>query len=72
MLSNYWGKSWEIVASLIEKIHSGNSDLFSSFSFLLVEKASICGIVRAAISLFSVEETSNMDGPSAAFFERTK
>jgi hypothetical protein len=49
MLSNYWGKNWEIVASLVEKIPSGNSDLFSSFSFLFVGKAGTCGIVRAAV-----------------------
>ena len=67
MLSNYRGTNWEIVASLIEKISNGNSDLFSSSSFLFVEKAGICGIVKAAVSLFSTEETSNMDGLSATF-----
>jgi hypothetical protein len=67
MLDNYRGTSWEIVVSLIEKFSSGNSDLFSSSSFLFVEKAGTFGIVRVAISLFSIEETSNMDGLSAAF-----
>ena len=67
MLNNYWGTNWEIVASLIEKIFNGNSDLFFSSSFRFVEKAGTCGIVKAAVSLFSIEETSNMDGLSAAF-----
>ena len=67
MLNNYRGTNWEIVVSLIEKISSGNSDLFSSSSFLFVEKAGTFGILRVVISLFSIEETSNMDGLSAAF-----
>jgi hypothetical protein len=67
MLSNYQRTNWEIVVSLKEKKFSGNSDLFSSSSFVFVEKAGTFGIVRLAISLFSIEETSNMDGLSAAF-----
>ena len=71
MLYNYRGTNWEIVVSLIEKISSGNSNLFSSSSFLFVKKAGTFEIVRAAILLFSIKETSNMVAYQLHFSERT-
>ena len=59
--------TWEIVELATEQICGCNLEFFPSSSSLFVEKAGFLGIVIAIVSLFSIEETSNIDGLSIAF-----
>ena len=64
------GSTWEIVASLTEQIPS--LTLHLQFSLLnspssLIENAGFLGLMMAAVSFLSIEETSNMDGLSTGF-----
>ncbi|KAA8535300.1 hypothetical protein F0562_030303 [Nyssa sinensis] len=43
------------------------ADLFSSSSYVFLEKAGFLGVAITAVSFFSIEETSNMDGLSSGF-----
>jgi len=67
VLHSHRATSSEIVASLSEQISGCNVDLFSSSSSVFLEKAGFFGVVRAAVSFFSIEETASIDGLSLAF-----